>query len=58
MTFLVLVIYRYVPAGALPAKDVVLFDGGHMVAMLQSEAFLKALVEKVLPVAARARISL
>jgi pimeloyl-ACP methyl ester carboxylesterase len=41
---------RYFEALKAPAKDVVLFDGGHMVAMLQSEAFLKALVEKVRPV--------
>jgi pimeloyl-ACP methyl ester carboxylesterase len=40
---------RYFDALKAPVKDVVMFDGGHMVAMLQSEAFLKALVEKVRP---------
>ena len=40
---------RYFDALKAPVKGVVIFDGGHMVAMLQSEAFLKALVEKVRP---------
>ena len=40
---------RYFDALKAPVKDVVMFDGGHMVAMLQSEAFLKALAEKVRP---------
>jgi pimeloyl-ACP methyl ester carboxylesterase len=42
---------RYFDALKAPVKDVVMFDGGHMVAMLQSAAFLKALVEKVRPLA-------
>jgi pimeloyl-ACP methyl ester carboxylesterase len=44
---------RYFDALKAPVKDVVMFDGGHMVAMLQSAAFLKALVEKVRPWAVR-----
>jgi Predicted hydrolases or acyltransferases (alpha/beta hydrolase superfamily) len=36
-----------------PVKEVVVLDGGHMVAMLQSQAFLKALVDKVRPWAVR-----
>ena len=40
---------RYFERLKAPVKEVVIFDGGHMVAMLQSEAFLNALVEKVLP---------
>ena len=42
---------RYFDALKAPVKDVVMFDGGHMVAMLQSAAFLKALDEKVRPLA-------
>ena len=42
---------RYFDALKAPVKYVVMFDGGHMVAMLQSAAFLKALVEKVRPLA-------
>ena len=40
---------RYFDQLKAPVKEVVLFDGGHMVAMLQSDAFLKALVEHVRP---------
>ena len=36
-----------------PRKETVLFDGGHLVPMLQSDAFLKALVDKVRPLAVR-----
>jgi pimeloyl-ACP methyl ester carboxylesterase len=46
---------RYFEALKAPAKEIVLFDGGHMVAMLQSEAFLEALVEKVRPTALKTR---
>jgi len=34
-----------------PRKEIVLFDGGHLVPMLQSQTFLKALVDKVRPLA-------
>jgi len=36
-----------------PAKEIVLFDGGHLVPMLQPETFLNALVDKVRPLALR-----
>jgi pimeloyl-ACP methyl ester carboxylesterase len=42
---------RYFEVLKAPVKEVVVLDGGHMVAMLQSQAFLKALVEKVRPIA-------
>jgi pimeloyl-ACP methyl ester carboxylesterase len=40
---------RYFEVLKAPVKEVVVLDGGHMVAMLQSQVFWKALVEKVRP---------
>jgi pimeloyl-ACP methyl ester carboxylesterase len=36
-----------------PRKEIVLFEGGHLVPMLQPDTFLKALVDKVRPLAVR-----
>jgi hypothetical protein len=44
---------RYFEVLKAPVKEVVVLDGGHMVAMLQSQAFLKALVDEVRPWAVR-----
>jgi len=42
---------RYFNALKAPEKEIVLFEGGHFVPMLQSQAFLKALIGKVRPIA-------